>query len=303
MAADDRLRVAITGSTGLIGEALVARLTAAGHTVHRVVRDRARATGGDVYWSVADQTIDQAALEGVDAVVHLAGEPIGSSRWSAEVKARIRDSRVDGTRLLTEALAGLDGKPAALVSGSAVGYYGSRGDEVLTEDSTAGDDFLAGVTVAWERAAQPAIDAGIRTAFARTGVVIAEDGPLIEKVELPFRLGVGGRIGDGRQYVPWISLEDEVRALEFLLTSDLAGPVNLTAPEPCTNAELTEALGAVLRRPTILPTPVFGIRALYGEMGVTLATASQRALPRRLLDAGFEFRHTSIRSALELALA
>jgi uncharacterized protein len=236
-------------------------------------------------------------------VVHLAGEPIGGDRWSAEVKARIRDSRVDGTALLAEALAGLDAKPSVLVSGSAVGYYGSRGHEVLTEESSPGSDFLAGVTVAWERAARPAADAGIRVVHPRTGVVIAEHGPLIEKVRLPFKLGVGGRIGDGRQYVPWISLEDEVRALEFLLVAELDGGVNLTAPTPVTNAELTAALGEVLHRPTILPTPIFGIRALYGEMGVTLATSSQRALPRKLLDAGFEFRHTDLRSALELALA
>jgi uncharacterized protein len=297
------MRGAVTGSTGLSGESLVQRLRADGHTVHRVVRDRSRATDGDIYWSVTAGQIDQAGFEGVDAVVHLAGEPIGGDRWSAEVKARIRDSRVDGTALLAEALAGLDAKPSVLVSGSAVGYYGSRGHEVLTEESSPGSDFLAGVTVAWERAARPAADAGIRVVHPRTGVVIAEHGPLIEKVRLPFKLGVGGRIGDGRQYVPWISLEDEVRALEFLLVAELDGGVNLTAPTPVTNAELTAALGEVLHRPTILPTPIFGIRALYGEMGVTLATSSQRALPRKLLDAGFEFRHTDLRSALELALA
>ncbi len=294
-------RVAVTGSTGLVGEALVASLTADGHRVHRVVRDRARAGDGDVYWSVARREIDADALEGVDAVVHLAGEPIGKDRWSPEVKRRIRDSRVEGTALLAGALASLDRPPTVLVSGSAVGYYGSRGDEVLTESAAPGDDFLAEVCVAWEAAAAPARDSGIRVAHARTGVILAEGGPLIDKVELPFKLGVGGRIGDGSQWVPWISLEDHVRALRFLIDGELAGGVNLTAPDPVTNAELTAALGDVLRRPTLFPVPTIAIRALYGEMGVTLATASQRVVPAALEEAGFRFQVTDVRAALRTA--
>lgn len=296
------MRVAVTGSTGLIGEALVASLREDGHTVHRMVRDRSAATGGDIFWSVREGEVDAAALEGVDAVVHLAGEPLGKNRWTDEVKRRIRDSRVDGTRLLTEALASLSAKPDVLLSASAVGYYGSRGDEILTEESAPGTDFLAGVVVAWERAADPARDAGIRVVHPRTGVVIAEEGPLIEKVELPFKLGIGGRIGDGRQWIPWISLEDEVRALRFLIDQELAGPVNLVAPNPVRNRELTEALGDVLHRPTIIPTPMLAIRLLYGEMGLSLATTSQRAVPRALQGAGFEFRHPVLRPALEVAL-
>lgn len=296
-------RIAITGSSGLIGEALVASLRGDGHTVHRVVRDRAQAVDGDIYWSVAAAEIDAAGFEGVDAVVHLAGEPIGSDRWSDEVKRRIRDSRVDGTRLLAEALASLSVQPDVLLSGSAVGYYGSRGDEILTETSAAGDDFLAEVTVAWEAAAEPARTAGIRVVHPRTGVVIASGGPLIEKVELPFKLGVGGRIGDGQQWIPWIALVDEVRALRFLIDHELAGPVNLAAPHPVQNVELTKALGEVLHRPTLIPTPTFGIRALYGEMGITLATASQRVVPRALEEAGFRFEVTSIREALRNAFA
>jgi uncharacterized protein (TIGR01777 family) len=297
-------RIAVTGSSGLIGSALVDALRADGHTVHRLVRDRSAARGDDLYWSVRDGDIDAAALEGVDGVVHLAGEPLGESRWNDEVKRRIRDSRVDGTLLLSQTLASLSDRPSVLVSGSAVGYYGPRGDEVLTEESGPGDDFMARLCVAWEAAADPARDAGIRVVHSRTGVVMAPEGPLIEKVELPFKLGVGGRIGSGRQWVPWIALEDEVRALRFLLDHDeLSGPVNVTAPHPVQNRELTRALGAVMHRPTAIPTPVVAIRALYGEMGVTLATTSQRVVPRVLEEAGFTFRYPHLRPALEGALA
>jgi uncharacterized protein len=295
-------RIAITGSTGLIGEALITSLTSDGHRIHRIVRDRAKAGPDDVVWDLATRSVDRAQLEGVDAVVHLAGEPIGASRWTPEVKQRIRDSRTVGTELIATAVAELDVPPAVLVSGSAVGVYGDRGAEVLTEASAAGEDFLAEVCVAWEAAAAPARAAGIRVVHPRTGVVIAEGGPLIDKIELPFKLGVGGRVGSGRQYVPWISLEDEVRALRFLIGSDLTGPVNLAAPEPATNQDLTAALGEVLRRPTVLPIPAAAIRLLYGEMGETLATVSQRVVPERLLAAGFTFRHTRLVDALRVAL-
>lgn len=296
-------RYAITGSTGLIGEALIASLAADGHQVQRVTRDPARAGGDDVLWDVRADSIEADKLEGVDVVVHLAGEPIGAARWTEDTKRRIRDSRVQGTGLLARTLAGLDQPPGVFLSSSAVGFYGDRGDEILTEDSSAGDDFLAEVCIAWEAAAQPAIDAGIRTIHPRTGVVIAEDGPLIDKIDLPFRLGVGGRVGNGRQYVPWISLVDEVRALRFLADHDeLSGPVNLVGPEPATNRELTKALGQVLRRPTVFPIPPVAIRLLYGEMGVTLATVSNRVLPARLIDAGFTFTHTTLVAALESAL-
>lgn len=295
------MRVAITGSTGLLGEHLVDSLRSDGHTVHRVVRDRARVTGGDIYWSVDDQEIDAAAFEGIDGVVHLAGEPLGT-RWTPAVKQRILASRRDGTRLLAEALASLDDPPDVLVSASGVHYYGDSGSAILTEDSPPGEGFLPTVVQAWEAAADPARDAGIRVAHARTGVVVASEGPLIEKVELPFKLGLGGRIGSGEQYVPWIALEDEIRALRFLLEEGLEGPANLCAPEPVTNAELTEAIGDVMNRPTFFPVPIFGLRLLYGEMGVTLATDSLRAVPGRLLEAGFEFRVTDLRAALHTAL-
>jgi len=292
-------RIAITGSTGLIGEALVASLVADGHRIVRVVR---RPTTGDhVRWDPAAGTIDAQGLEGVDAVVHLAGEPIGAARWTKTTRRAIHTSREAGTALLARTLASLDAPPAVLVSSSAVGYYGDRADEELDERSAAGDDFLAEVCIAWEQAADPARAAGIRVVHPRTGVVIARNGPLIDKVELPFRLGVGGRVGSGRQYVPWISLVDEVAALRFLIDRPLEGPVNLTGPVPATNRELTAALGTVLRRPTLLPIPTLAIRLLYGAMGETLATVSQRVVPSRLLEAGFEFRHRTILAALRAA--
>jgi uncharacterized protein len=296
-------RVAITGATGLIGGALAASLERDGHRVHRITRSASKAGPDDLVWDPAAGSIDAQKLEGVDAVVHLAGEPIGASRWTDETKRRIRASRVQGTDLIARTIAGLETKPTVLVSGSAVGYYGDRGDESLSETSAPGDDFVAEVTQAWEAAAAPAAEAGIRVAYARTGVVMAKEGPLIEKVELPFRLGVGGRVGSGKQYVAWIALEDEVRALRFLLERDDAeGPYNLTAPEPVTNATFTRELGRVLGRPTVLPIPVAAIRLLYGQMGVSLATASQRVHPTRLLEAGFEFVHPELRSALRVAL-
>jgi uncharacterized protein (TIGR01777 family) len=295
-------RIAITGSTGLIGEALVSSLAADGHDVRRLVRRRSTAGRDDIVWDPAAGTIDTAGLEGVDAVVHLAGEPIGSARWTETTKRAILDSRVEGTGLIARTLARLERPPSVLVSSSAVGVYGDRGDEELTEDSTLGDDFLARVCVAWEEAADPAREAGIRVVHPRTGVVVASGGPLIDKIELPFRLGVGGRVGSGRQWVPWISLADEVAALRFLIDTSLEGPVNLTGPTPATNADMTRAIGRVLKRPTLLPIPTLAIRALYGEMGATLASVSQRVLPTRLLAAGFSFTHTRIDDALEVAL-
>ena len=294
-------RIAITGATGLIGRALQDTLVADGHRIVRVVRDPRATAPGDVVWDPEGGTIDAAGLEGVNAVVHLAGEPIGASRWTDETRRRIHDSRQRGTDLLARTLAGLEQRPTVFVSSSAVGIYGDRGSEALTEESSHGEDFLAEVCIAWEQAADPAREAGIRVVHPRTGVVIAKDGPLIDKVELPFRLGVGGKVGTGRQYVPWISLHDEVAALRFLIDRPIEGAVNLTGPNPATNLELTKALGTVLRRPTLMPIPAFAIRLLYGEMGETLATVSQRVLPTRLLDAGFAFRHSTILAALSAA--
>jgi uncharacterized protein len=298
------MHVAVTGSTGLIGEALIASLERDGHVVHRVVRDRAAATGTSIYWSVAQGEIDAAAFAGLDAVVHLAAEPIGARRWTAKQKARIHESRVAGTRLLATALAGLDNAPPVLLSASAVGFYGDRGEELLDETSGPGSDFMAQVCQDWEVAATPAAAAGIRVVHPRTGVVMARKGPLIEKVEVPFKLGVGGRVGSGRQWVPWIALGDHVRAMRFLLDrDDINGPVNLVAPEPVRNVDLTRALGEAMHRPTVMPVPVFALRLLYGEVAVALGTVSQRVVPAVLREAGFEWREPDLLGALQTALA
>lgn len=299
---DETLRVAISGTSGLIGGALREHLTAAGHDVVAMVRHRDEVQPGDIRWSGPDGEIDHDALARVDAVVHLAGEPLGK-RWTDEQKQRIHDSRVEGTAVIAGAMAALgDDGPQVLIQGSAVGYYGSRGDQRLTEEATRGDGFLADVVVAWEAAAAPAEAAGIRVVHHRTGVVIAERGDLIDKVELPFKLGIGGVIGDGTQWVPWISLRDVSRATEFLLTHDVSGPVNVVAPACVTNRQLVKAIGEVMHRPTIIPTPIFGIRLLYGEMGVTLATDSQRVVPDKLQQAGFEWLDHDIREPLREAL-
>jgi uncharacterized protein (TIGR01777 family) len=293
--------VAITGSHGLIGSALADALRLDGHRVVRVVRG-ATSGPGEVAWDPEAGTIDAAALEGVDAVVHLAGAGIGDHRWTDEHKRRVKESRTRGTATLTKALAAMERKPAVLLSGSAIGYYGSRGDEILTEVSAPGNDFLAEVCVAWEAGTAPAADAGIRVVLLRTGLVLDGRGGMMSKMLPLFKLGLGGRMGSGRQWWSWISIEDEVGAIRFLLERDVAGAVNLTAPEPVTNAEFTRTLGRVLHRPTPLPVPMFGPALLLGREGAaTMINASQRVHPEKLLAEGYQFRHVHLESALRTA--
>ncbi len=303
----NRMRIAVTGSTGLIGRALVERLESSGHEVVRVVRP-GRSEGlvpsMSVAWNPAVSRIDAEGLEGLDAVVHLAGEPIAARRWSPEQKERIGQSRVQGTALLAQTLARLDAPPAVLVSASAIGYYGDRGDELLDESSSGGGDFLAGVCRDWEAAADPARAAGIRVAHPRTGVVLSRSGGALAEMLPFFRLGIGGRIGDGSQWMSWISLHDEVEALLWLLEADVEGPVNLTAPEPVTNRELTAALGRALRRPAVLPTPKPALWAKLGrELTEALLYSSARVVPAVLQRRGFQFTHTNITTALTAVLA
>ena len=295
------MRVAVTGASGLIGRALVERLEAGGHQAVRVARTGV-AQGPDssvVSWDPAADLIDEEALGGLDAVVHLAGEPIAAQRWSPEQKRRIADSRVRGTALLAEALARLDAPPGVLVSASAIGFYGDRGDERLDESSGGGDGFLAEVCRDWEAAADPGRAAGIRVVHPRTGVVLSESGGALAEMLPFFRLGLGGRVGDGRQWMSWITLHDEVEALAWLLDADVEGPVNLTAPEPVTNRELTEALGRALRRPTLLPTPKPALWAKLGrELTEALLYSSARVEPAVLQDHGFHFAHPDITTGL-----
>ncbi len=298
------LRVAVSGTTGLIGRRLVDHLQGAGHRVHPLVRRQPKTNSSEIRWDPQAGDVDAKGLDGLDAVIHLAGENIASGRWNDERKAAIRDSRVLGTTLLAEALANVTGKPRVLVCSSAIGYYGDRGDEPLTEDSAPGRGFLADVCQQWEAATDTARDAGIRVVNVRTGVVLSKHGGALERMLPIFRKGLGGRVGSGKQYVSWISHDDIVRVLVRAMTdTSLAGPVNATAPYPVTNAELTETLGAVLDKPARIPAPAFAIKLALGEMGQALLLASTRVLPKRLEDAGFAFEHTQLRGALRAELA
>lgn len=291
-------RVVVTGATGLIGTALCSALAAAGHPVVKFVR---RSPGtGEAQWDPSAGTIDASALEGAWAVIHLAGEGIADSKWTPEHKAKVLDSRVKGTTLLATTLAGLTNKPQVFASGSAIGFYGDRQNESITETSSAGTGFLADVVKAWEACAQPAIDAGIRTVFLRTGIVLSTKGGALKQQLLPFKLGLGGRFGSGTQYLPWISLDDEVAAIIHCLhATGLSGPVNLTAPTPVTNAVFTKALGRAVHRPTLIPTPLFPVRILYGaEMVKEMLLGGANVLPTALLNSGFTFRQPDLGPAL-----
>ena len=294
---DGRVKIVVTGASGLIGTALVTRLHSAGHDVVRLVR-RAPRAADEVTWDPERGTVDLEGLAGVEGAVHLAGAGVGDHRWTDEYKQRIRDSRVLGTRTLVSALTRLDPLPRVLVSGSAVGYYGSRGDEVLTEAATSGEGFLAEVVRAWEAETAPAAAAGIRVVHARTGLVMSPSGGAFGRLLPLLKLGVAGPLGNGRQWWPWITLEDEVSALEFLLEKDVEGPVNLSAPNPERQGALTKALGRAFRRPALLPAPAVALRVTLGEFAADVL-ASQRMVPKALLDAGFSFRHPDVDSAAE----
>lgn len=290
------MKVAITGASGFIGTPLVRRLQDAGHTVLRIGRARGGSTP-DIVWDAAT-SIDTAKLDGVDAVLHLAGESI-AQRWTPDAKQRIRDSRVQGTSLLARTLAALPRRPRVLVSMSAIGIYGNRGDDTIDESSPVGRGFLADIGAAWEGSADAARTAGIRVVHPRLGIVLSPDGGALGKMLPIFSLGAGGKIGSGRQWMSWISRTDTLRALEFLVTSEsLEGPVNLTAPAPVTNADFTSILGQALHRPTIAPVPEFAIKLLYGEMGEATVIEGQKVLPKKLLGAGFEFSHRTLAEAL-----
>ncbi len=294
------MQIAVTGSTGLIGRVLVDSLRDDGHRVVPVVRPTSANTIGEtIRWDPTAGHIEAESFEGLDAVVHLAGEGIGDKRWTDDQKRRILDSRVQGTTLLCEALAGLSEPPPLLLSGSAVGYYGDTGDEPTEEDARAGSDFPARVCLAWEAATELASDAGITVTHLRTGIVLSPRGGALARQLTPFRLGLGGRVGSGRQYMSWIHIDDEVRAIEHLLTTRHDGPVNLTAPEPVTNARFTKVLGSVLGRPTTV-IPMIGPRLLLGrELADSLLLTSQRVVPGVLRESGFEFAHPELRGALE----
>ena len=274
------MKILVSGSHGLVGKALINSLTPDGHEIVRLVRNR---------------PLEAASLEGIDAVVHLAGESIASGRWSDEKKRAIRESRTKGTALLSRTLAQLSRPPAVFVSASAIGYYGSRGDELLTENSAPGNDFLANVCIEWENATKPAIEKGIRTVHARFGIILDAKGGALAKMLTPFRMGVGGRIGNGKQWMSWIAIDDVVSGLRFVISDQTtSGPVNFVAPNPVTNAEFTKTLGRVLSKPTLFPMPEFGVRLAFGEMGDALLLSSQKVKPGVLK----EFNWPTLEAAL-----
>ena len=296
------MKILVTGASGLVGTELAPLLESEGHETLRLVRN-APASEREVRWNPSAGTIDAAALEGVDAAVHLAGENLAEGRWTDEKKRRIRESRVKGTRLISETLAGLARQPEVLVSASAVGFYGSRGDEVLTEQSAAGDDFLAQVCREWEEATAAAEGARIRVVHLRFGVILSGRGGALKKMLTPFRLGVGGKLGDGRQYMSWVTLDDAVGAIEHALSDKtLSGPVNVVAPRPVTNKEFTKAMGSALSRPTFFTVPAFAARLAFGEMADATLLSSQRAEPARLQESGFVFKYPEIEGALRHVL-
>jgi hypothetical protein len=292
------MRVLVTGSSGLVGTALMPFLSTGGHRVDRLVRGEA-VESNSVSWDPAAGEIDSASLEGCDAVVHLAGASIADRRWTAAQKELIRSSRVAGTRLLCDALARLARPPQVLVCASAIGYYGDRGESAITEASEPGSGFLADVCREWEVATQPAAQAGIRVVNLRIGIVLSPACGALAKMLTPFRLGIAGKIGSGRLYMSWIAIDDLIGAIHHAIMNDeLRGPVNATAPNPVTNAEFTKALGRVLGRPTILPMPALAARLAFGEMADALLLASTRVQPERLLSTDYSFRFTDLESAL-----
>jgi uncharacterized protein (TIGR01777 family) len=297
-----RLRIVLSGASGLLGTALAAFLATGGHEVRRLVRGAARGAG-EISWDPARGEIDARALADTDAFIHLSGENVGDGRWTTERKQRILESRTRSTELLSRAIAKLERKPRAMLSASAVGVYGDRADEILDEESHLGDDFLAGVCRAWERATAPASDAGVRVVHLRFGVVLTPKGGALAKLLPLFKAGLGGRVGGGKQYLSWIGLSDAVYAAHFALATEaLAGPVNVVAPEPVTNAELTATLARVLGRPAWMHVPRAAIELALGEMGRETVLASQRALPRKLVGAGFVHEHSTLEEALRFEL-
>ena len=296
------MKIVVSGASGLIGTQLVAKLSSSGHEVVRLVRRSPKA--GEIQWNPKSGTLDAAALEGTDAVIHLSGAGIGDKRWTDGYRKEILDSRTATTALLANTMASLSRKPSVFLSGSAIGIYGARNDEQLTEVSTHGTGFLAEVCEQWEAAAKPAVDAGIRTVYLRTGIVLSPKGGALKKLLPLFKLGVGGKFGTGKQWQSWISIDDEIGAIEHLLTANVSGAVNLTAPNPVTNAEFTKVLASVLKRPAIVPVPTFAPKILLGgELADALLFTGQRVIPAALNASGYNFKHTTLESAFRSLLS
>ena len=297
-------KILITGASGMIGKALQPVLAEKGYDLLLASRSEPK-DDRHIKWTLEDGFRDEdlSRLEGLDAVIHLAGENVAGLRWTEEKKKAIRDSRVLGTRTVIDAFSKLKQKPKTFIAGSAIGFYGDRGDEEMTESSQAGTNFFADVCREWEAESRRAEDMGIRTILLRTGIVLDKDGGALGTMLLPYKLGVGGVVGSGKQWMSWIALEDEIRAIIYVLENEnIRGAVNLTSPNPATNQEFTKTLGDVLYRPTFLPLPEFAVSMIFGEMGDALLLDSTKVLPRRLEDAGFEFKYPTLRSAIQAAV-
>lgn len=293
------MKILLSGSTGLIGSELTAHLKTKGHSVVRLVRAKSGSGDEEILWNPIARVIDRKQLEGLDAIVHLAGDPIAQGRWTPEKKTRIRDSRVKGTRFLAESVAQLAKPPKTFLCASAIGIYGERGGETVSEESPAGTGFLAETGIAWEKACEPAAQKGLRVVNMRIGIVLSPKGGALKMMLPPFRLGLGGVLGDGRQFMSWVALPDVIAAFHHALTTEaLRGPINVVSPNPVTNREFTKTLGSTLRRPTFLPVPSFTVLALFGEMGRELLLASTRVEPKRLKATGYRFLHPDLNGAL-----
>lgn len=292
------MRVLIAGASGLVGSALIPVLGAEGAEVTRLVRTTAGA--GEIEWHPNNDQIDATKLEGFDAIINFAGENIAGGRWTDEQKRKIHDSRVNGTHLLSEAMAKLKQPPKVFLCASATGIYGDRGDEILDEQSDSGGGFLAGVCREWEQAAEPATAAGVRTVNLRFGPILAREGGMLAKLLTPFKMGMGGKVGSGKQYISWVAIDDAVGAIKLALNDEsIRGPLNIVSPHPVTNEEFTKTLGHVLSRPTALAMPAFAVRLAFGEMADEMLLTSQRVIPKRLSDVGYEFEYPELERALK----
>ena len=298
-----RKRILVAGSSGMIGTQLVAFLDTGGHEVWRMVRREVSEGKNEVFWDPSSGELDGTILEGFDAIIHLGGEGIGDKRWSNKRKSMIKDSRVDSTKLLSDAICSMKNKPECFILASAIGWYGARGEEELSEDSSIGEGFLSEVCQEWEAAASKLEDSGVRSVFLRSGIVLAATGGALGKMLLPFKFGAGGPMGGGRQWMSWVSLDDEIYAIHHLLMNEASkGVYNITAPQPVRQKSFAKTLGKVLRRPAIAPLPRFVVKILFGEMGEKLTLDSQRVIPARLEDEGYEFLHNDLESALRDSL-
>ena len=290
------MKIALAGASGLVGTALIPALEAQGHEVTRLVRTAPRA--GEIEWHPNKDQVSAVSLGGFDIIINLAGENIAGGRWTDEQKRKIRDSRVNGTHLLSEAIAKMERKPRTFICASATGIYGDRGDEVLDEQSESGGGFLAGVCREWEMACDLALKAGVRVVNLRFGPILAREGGMLSKLLTPFKMGMGGKVGSGRQYISWISLEDSVNAIVLAINDEsIRGPLNVVSPNPVTNEVFTKTLGHVLNRPTALAMPAFAARLAFGEMADEMLLVSQRVMPKRLNAAGFQFSYPRLEEA------